>query len=61
MSVKQKLIEFLNSQPEDITSDEILDYILINDKIEAGIQAIEEGKFVTLEEARVIFKKWVES
>jgi len=60
VSVKQKLIEFLNSQPEDITSDEILDYILINDKIEAGIQAIEEGRFVTLEEARVIFKKWVE-
>ncbi len=60
LSIKQKLLDFLENQPDDLTSDDIIDFLLVNDKIEAGISAIQRGEFKTLEQAREYFRKWLE-
>jgi hypothetical protein len=60
LSVKKKLIEFLEKQPDEVSSDEIIEFLLVNEKIDAGIRAIESGEYKTLDEAREYFKKWLE-
>ena len=60
LSIKQKLIEFLTNQSDEITSDDIIEFLLINEQIDDGIAAIEQGKFKTLRQAREYYEKWLE-
>jgi len=52
-------MEFLASKTSEITSEEIIDFLLINEQIDAGIKAIEKCEFKTLEQAREYYQKWL--
>jgi hypothetical protein len=59
LSVKEKLMEFLASKSDKVTAEDIIDFLLVNEQIDAGIAAIEKGQFKTLEQAREYYKKWL--
>ena len=49
--VKQAAIKLIQSLPESCTFEDIQYHLSVREKVEAGIQAIEDGKVVSEEEA----------
>lgn len=56
---KTKVIETLESLPEEFSTEELMDKLLFIEKVEQGIKDVEEGKVISIEEARNRLKnKW---
>jgi hypothetical protein len=55
---RQKLIETLQALPEDISMDEILDHIMLLDKIEEGLKQSEIRNVIADEELEKHLPKW---
>ncbi len=51
MAVKEQAIELIKSLPDDCTLEEIQYHLYVREKVEKGIKAIDEGRFVSQEEA----------
>ena len=51
------MVRFLAEQPDDITIEEIMDYLLVKQKIMQGQKALKEGHYYSHEEARELMKK----
>jgi hypothetical protein len=58
MLTKTKLIETLNKFPERFTVDELIDKIILIDKIERGNQQSERGETISEEELDKEMQKW---
>ena len=59
-SIKHQLLDFLNTQPDDISEEDILDFILTAQKIKKGQEALRAGHYYSHEQAKEILKKWLE-
>jgi hypothetical protein len=59
-SLKQNVMEFLAEQPEDVTSDELIEFIYIHRKLSEAEKSIQEGKYYSLEQAKEMLEKWRE-
>jgi len=59
--VKQAAIKLIQSLPESCTFEDIQYHLYVREKVEAGLQAIEDGKVVSEEEADRRITEWVES
>ncbi len=56
---KSKVIETLDSLPEEFTTEELIDRLIFIDKVEKGLQEVEEGRTISLDEAKNRIKeKW---
>ncbi|MEQ6120407.1 hypothetical protein [Reichenbachiella sp. MALMAid0571] len=56
---KAKVIETLDFLPSEFTTEELIDRLLFIDKVEQGQKDVEEGRIITLEEAKSrIDNKW---
>ena len=56
---KSKVIETLDSLPEEFTTKELIDRLIFIDKVEKGLQEVEEGRTISLDEAKNRIKeKW---
>ncbi len=56
---KTKVIETLKELPEEFSTEELVDKLIFLEKTERGIKDVEEGKVISLEEAKHrISKKW---
>jgi len=58
-SVKKKVIEIIKKLPENADYNDIFEAIYFQQKIEIGLQELEEGKGISHEEVRERFKKWL--
>jgi len=58
-SIKESLLKFLAEQPDDISLEEIQDFLYVKQQIVKGQEALREGHHYTHEEAREIMKKWL--
>ncbi|MBK9108520.1 MAG: hypothetical protein IPM92_09185 [Saprospiraceae bacterium] len=59
MTIKrQKLIETFQTLPEDVSLDEILDHIMLLDKIEEGLKQSESRNVIPDEELEKHLPKW---
>ena len=58
MLTKTKLIETLDKFPERFTVDELIDKIILIDKIERGNQQSEQGETISEEELDKEMQKW---
>ncbi|MCH7513069.1 MAG: hypothetical protein IH947_03870 [Bacteroidetes bacterium] len=57
---KSKVIETLGSMPEEFSADELIDRIIFIDKVEKGLQDVEEGKTYSLQEVKdKLNQKWL--
>jgi len=56
---KSKVIETLDSLPEDFNTEELIERLIFIDKVEKGLQDLEEGRTISFEEAKDrINNKW---
>ena len=49
---KTKVIETLESLPEEFSTEELMDKLLFIEKVEQGMKDVEEGKVISIEEAK---------
>lgn len=49
---KAQMLEAVQSLPEDADLDDLFEKLIFIEKVEEGLQAIEEGRVVSLEEAK---------
>jgi len=56
---KSKVIETLDKLPEEFSTEELIDKLIFIEKIEQGMKDVEEGKVISLDEAKErMDKKW---
>ncbi|MCB9040355.1 MAG: hypothetical protein H6557_27340 [Lewinellaceae bacterium] len=58
MLVKEKVLETIRSLPEEFSLDELFERLILLEKINTGLQEVEEGKVVSQEEVKEKMKKW---
>jgi predicted transcriptional regulator len=56
---KAQLLETIQDMPEEFSVDELMERLLILQKIEEGQQQIQAGQFYTEEEAKKKLEKWL--
>ena len=59
--VKEQVIELIKSLPEDSTLEDIHYHLYVREKVEHGLKAIDEGRFVSQEEAEKKVEGWLKS
>lgn len=59
MLTKQKIHRTIDSLPDNLTIDQIIEEMILLDKIEQGILDAKEGRVYTTEEAKDRLKKWL--
>jgi predicted transcriptional regulator len=57
--LKSDVIRMIEALPDDCTLDDILYRLHVRRKVEAGLAAIEEGRFVPHEEAKRRLEGWL--
>jgi predicted transcriptional regulator len=60
MLTKEKIITGIQKLPDNATIDEVLDHILLLEKIEKGIDQADKGQVLTEEEIDEKINKWLE-
>ncbi|MDP2722625.1 MAG: hypothetical protein Q8O72_07705 [Bacteroidales bacterium] len=59
MLTKEKIKKTIDLLPENVTIDEIISRIILLDKIEQGLDDIEQGNVYTTEEVENKLNKWL--
>jgi predicted transcriptional regulator len=57
--IKEAVIRLVQSLPDDCTVEDIQYHLYIREKVEGGLQAIEEGRVVSEEEADQRIEEWL--
>lgn len=58
MLVKEKVLETIRSLPEEFSLDDLFERLIFLEKINTGLQEVEEGKVMSQKEAKEMMKKW---
>lgn len=61
MISKDKILESLNDLPTKASLDDVIDRIMLLEKIEIGLQQSEAGNTIPLAEAKKRHSKWLKS
>lgn len=59
MITKDKLMQTIKDLPEKFSFDDLLDRIILLQKIEIGLQQSEDGQIYTTDQAKEKLKKWL--
>ncbi len=59
MLTKEKIHFTIDSLPDNLTIDQVIDQMILLDKIEQGIKDIDEGKVYSTEAVKEKLKKWL--
>ena len=59
MLTKDKIIKSIDSLPDNLTVDQVIDRIIMLDKIEQGLKDVETGDVYTTEEVKNKLSKWL--
>ena len=57
-SLKETVLEFQKHQPDSIQAEDIIEFVLITQKLLEGEQDLQKGKFYSHGQAIEILKKW---
>ena len=55
---KDKVIDTVNELPQNFELDELMEKLIFIEKVESGLQQVEQGKVVSHEKAKEIAKQW---
>ncbi|MBC8082992.1 MAG: hypothetical protein H7Z21_07250 [Hymenobacter sp.] len=58
MITKEKVLHSLQDMPEQFSIDELMEKLLIIEKIERGLAQVEKGEVYSTDEARQMLKQW---
>ncbi len=56
---KAVVIKSIQELPDSLSFDQLMERLLLFFKIEEGLKDLREGKFVSLEEAKLRHEKWL--
>lgn len=56
---KAKVIEAVNGLPDEFSLEEVIERLIIMEKIENGMQQVRQGQVVTTPEAKKHVQKWL--
>ena len=59
MLTKDKIKKSIDSLPDNLTVDQVIDKIIMLDKIEQGLRDVEAGNVYTTEEVKTKLSKWL--
>ena len=59
MLTKEKIHYTIDSLPDNLTIDQVIDQMILLDKIEQGIKDVDEGRVYTSEEVKEKLNKWL--
>jgi len=59
MLVKEKVLEAIQSLPDKFSIDDLVERLIILEKIHIGLQQASEGKTLSNTEAKEKLKKWL--
>ena len=60
MLVKEKVIEAIQSLPSQFSIDDVVEKLIVLEKIEMGLKQVTEGKVLSTQEAKEKMKKWLQ-
>ncbi|KAA5545796.1 hypothetical protein F0145_12765 [Adhaeribacter rhizoryzae] len=58
MLTKEKVISSLNDLPEKFSIDELIDKLMLLQKIETGLEQSKKGEVFSTEDAKGMLKQW---
>jgi cell division protein FtsX len=58
--LEKQVIELIKSLPNDCTLEDIQYHIYVREKVEGGIQAVDNGKFISQEKAEKQVNEWLD-
>jgi hypothetical protein len=61
MGTKSEAIEFISRLPEETSLEAIISELYFKMKVDRALRALDEGKYVSDEEARRRFARWLDS
>ncbi|MBM4166419.1 MAG: hypothetical protein FJ218_05830 [Ignavibacteria bacterium] len=61
MSIKEQAINVIKTLPENCTMEDIQYHLYVREKVERGIRAIEEGRYISQQEAEKKVHEWLAS
>jgi predicted transcriptional regulator len=59
MLTKDKIKQSIDALPDNLTVDQVIDRVIMLDKIEQGLKDIEDGNIYTTDEAKAKLSKWL--
>ncbi|MCF8231218.1 MAG: hypothetical protein K9J27_03435 [Bacteroidales bacterium] len=59
MITKEKIKKTIDSMPDNLNTEEVIERIILLDKIEQGKKDVEQKKLYTTDEARKRLNKWL--
>ena len=59
MLTKDKIKKTIDSLPDDFTLEDIIEELVVLDKIEKGLKDVKEGNVYTTEQVRQKLEKWL--
>ena len=59
MLTKEKVKKTIDRLPESFTVDQVVEELVVLDKIEKGLKEVEEGKLYTTKQVKDQLKKWL--
>jgi hypothetical protein len=60
-SFKDQIITMLKKMPDNVDSEDIIEAIILKQKVLRGLKDSEEGNYYTHEQAKEILEKWLQS
>lgn len=60
MLTKEKILTTIGQLPDNITIEEVIEELILLDKIEQGIKDGDEGRVFTSDEVKDRLKRWLE-
>ena len=59
MLTKEKIKKSIDTLPDNLTIDQVIDRMIMLDKIEQGLKDVEDGNVFTTEEVKDKLNKWL--
>ena len=59
MLTKEKIIESINKLPDNFSYEDLMDSIVLLQKVEMGVEQVREGKTNTTDEVKKKLGKWL--
>lgn len=59
MNAKQRLIDYISSLPDELSEAELEEHLRVHQKIQAGINSMNQGPLVDNEELPELIHQWL--
>jgi predicted transcriptional regulator len=59
LSAKETLQNILSSLPDDVSYEDLMEILYIHQSIDHGLNQLDNGEFLTQEQAEARLKKWL--